>query len=111
MWVFNLILHVIRVCVHLCPCLQMNYISAHNSEMVKHIAEVEGHTALLKGQLQQTELYWNRALADNARLHQQMAVLTARAEVLRLSVLWHHLGFTRTTVCSFACSCRAFTLQ
>lgn len=63
-------------------CLQMNYISAHNPEMVKHIAEVEGHTALLKGQLQQTELYWNRALADNARLHQQMAVLTARTGVL-----------------------------
>ena len=64
--------------------MQMNHISAHSAEMVKHIAAVEGHTTLLKGQLQQTELLWNRAVADNARLHQQMAVLTARIEVLQL---------------------------
>ena len=59
----------------------MNHINAHNAEMVKHIADVEGHTTLLKGQLQQTEVHWNRAVADNARLHQQMAVLSARLEV------------------------------
>lgn len=61
--------------------LQMNHINAHSAEMVKHIAAVEGHSALLKGQIQQTELHWNRALADNARLHQQMALLTSRMEV------------------------------
>lgn len=67
-----------------CSVLQMNHINAHNSEMVKHIAAVEGHTALLKGQFQQCEVHWNWAQADNACLHQQMALLTARTEVLQL---------------------------
>ena len=70
--------------------LQMNHINAHNAEMVKHIAAVEGHTVLLKGQLRQTELHWNRALADNARLHQQMAVLTVRIEVVQLPCHVHY---------------------
>lgn len=59
----------------------MNHINAHNAEMVKHIADVEGHIALLVGQLKQTETHWDWAVANNARLHQQMAVFTARLEV------------------------------
>lgn len=70
--------------------LQMNHINAHNAEMVKHIADVEGHTALLKGQLQQTELHWNRAVADNTRLHQQMAVLSAKLKVIYLFCAVHY---------------------
>lgn len=78
----------------------MNDINAHNAEMVKHIADVEGHTALLKGQLQQTETHWNRAVADNARLHHHMAVLSAKLQVtcqlsaIILSLLSAHWLYT-----------------
>ena len=82
--------------------LQMNHINAHNAEMLKHIAAVEGHTALLKGQLQQTETHWNRALADNTRLHQQMAVLTARIEVLQLFCYGLHHACPLTGGCLLA---------
>ena len=82
--------------------LQMNHINAHNAEMVKHIAAVEGHTALLKGQLQQTETHWNRALADNTRLQQQMAVLTARIEVLQLFCYGLHHACPLTGGCLLA---------
>ena len=76
------LLHPLCCIAYHCPALQMNHINAHNSEMVKHIADVEGHTALLKGQLQQTEMHWNRAVDDNARLHQQMAMLSAKLKVI-----------------------------
>lgn len=67
--------------------LQMNHINVHSAEVVKRIAAVEGHTTLLKGQLQQSELHWNRAIDDNVRLHQQIAALTARLEVCDCSVM------------------------
>ena len=59
----------------------MYQISVHNGHMVKHIAEVEGHTVLLKGQMDECERHWNKALADNARLHQQVSCLHARVQV------------------------------
>ena len=61
--------------------LQMDQINMHNAEMVRHIAEVEGHSALLKGQLQECEMQWNKAIADNARLHQQVTLLNSQAHV------------------------------
>ena len=47
--------------------------------MVKLITDVEGHTStkLLKGELQECEMHWNGALADNACLQRQDPVLTA----------------------------------
>lgn len=59
--------------------IKMDQINMHNAEMVRHIAEVEGHSALLKGQLQECEMQWNKAIADNARLHQQVTLLNSQA--------------------------------
>ena len=62
-------------------CVQMDQINMHNAQMVRHTAEVEGHSALLKGQLQECESQWNKAIADNARLHQQVSLLNSKAHV------------------------------
>ena len=62
-------------------CVQMDQINMHNAQMVRHIAEVEGHSALLKGQLQECESEWNKAIADNVRLHQQVSLLNSKAHV------------------------------
>ncbi len=76
--------------------LQMDQISVRNGDMVKHIADVEGHTVLLKGQLEECERKWNKAHAENVRLHQQVSSLHARLQVyikflfllLGLSTAW-----------------------
>ena len=86
--------------------MQMKHSNANNAEMVKHIAAVEGHTALLREQLQQTGLHWNRALADNACLHQQLAVLTARTEVLELFCYGPHHACS-----SLAAACQQYLLS
>lgn len=44
--------------------LQTDQISLRNGHMVKHIADVEGHTVLLKDQLEECERQWNKALAE-----------------------------------------------
>ncbi len=59
----------------------MDQTSVRNGDMVKHIADVEGHTVLLKGQLEECERQWNKALAENARLHQKVSSLRARLQV------------------------------
>ena len=59
----------------------MDQISVRNGRMVKHIADVEGHTVLLKGQLAECERQWNKARAENARLHQKVSSLHARLQV------------------------------
>ena len=59
----------------------MDQISVRNGHMVKHIADVEGHTVLLKGQLEECERRWNTALAENARLQQQVSSLCAKLQV------------------------------
>ncbi len=61
--------------------LQTDQISLRNGHMVKHIADVEGHTVLLKDQLEECERQWNKALAENARLHQKVSSLRARLQV------------------------------
>ena len=74
----------------------MDQISVRNGDMVKHIADVEGHTVLLKGQLEECERKWNKAHAENVRLHQQVSSLRARLQVyikflfllLGLSTAW-----------------------
>ncbi|KAL0031447.1 hypothetical protein WJX77_000984 [Trebouxia sp. C0004] len=60
--------------------IRMDQISVCNGHMVKHIADVEGHTVLLKGQLEECERQWNKALAENARLHQKVSSLDARLQ-------------------------------
>lgn len=76
--------------------LQMDQISVHNGHMVKHIADGEGHTVLLKGQLEECERQWNRALAENARLQQTVSVLRAKFQVCIEFVL---------SACSLGCCC------
>ena len=65
----------------------MDQINMHNAQMVRHIAEVEGHSALLKGQLQECEMQWNKAIADNTRLHQQVSLLNSQAHVSHLFLI------------------------
>lgn len=59
----------------------MDGLSVQSAAMVKHITDVEGHTKLLKGQLQECEMHWNRASASNACLQRQSSVLTAQLPV------------------------------
>lgn len=68
----------------------MDQISTSNASMLKHIADVTGHTMLLKGQLQECELRWNRATADNVRLHQQVSLLSAELEVRHRLLAYMH---------------------
>ncbi|DBB10757.1 TPA: hypothetical protein ACH3X3_007241 [Trebouxia sp. C0006] len=56
---------------------RMDQVSVRNGDMVKHIADVEGHTVLLKGQLEECEHQWNKSRAENARLHQKVSSLRA----------------------------------
>ncbi len=59
----------------------MDQVSVRNGDMVKHIADVEGHTVLLKGQLEECEHQWNKSRAENARLHQKVSSLRASLQV------------------------------
>ena len=78
----------------------MDQISASNASMLKHIADVSGHTMLLKGQLQECELRWNRATADNVRLHQQVSLLSTKLEVSHRFVCYMHAVCSSHACCS-----------
>ena len=58
----------------------MDQINIHNAQMVRHIAEIEGQSALLKGQLQECEMQWNKAIAENAASHQKVTLLNIKAD-------------------------------
>ena len=76
--------------------LQMDQISVRNGHMVKHIADVEGHTVLIKAQLEECERRWNTALAENACLQQTVSFLRAKFQVCIEFVL---------SACSLGCCC------
>ena len=69
--------------------------------MVVHIAESEGRTVLIKSHLRDCELQWHKALASNAWLHQQLALLTTEVQVqLTLSCSYKSCFRLRNSVCT-----------
>ena len=81
--------------------VQVDQIVAHNAQRVVHIAEVEGHTVLIKSHLRDCELQWHKALANNAWLHQQLALLTTEVQVQLTLSCRHKLCFRlRNCVCT-----------
>ena len=84
----------------------MDQLTAHNAQMVVHIAENEGCTVLIKSHLQDCELQLHKALANNAWLHQQLALLNSEVQVQLTSAATDFVSGCAKAVQSLCACCQ-----
>ena len=84
---------------------QMNHINAHNQRVAIHIAAVESRAGHLRGLLSDCQAQWQKAVADNGQLQQQVAMLTAKLQVQRSCISHSLQHMLSQSICMLTSNC------